>query len=124
MDDETKKGTTQKENEDKEGLAALTKMVGKLCQIVGDEHGKPGGQGGTAGNRGQPPKKTGVCYVCQEPSHWAAQCPMRFGDSSAAKGAGVGALVEEAGDPTPASGPIRRVGSRGKCPPVCRPGFP
>ena len=66
----------------------------KLCKTVGElvSEGckKAGGQSGAYGDRGQPSRKPGACYVCQDTSHWAAQCPIRYGDFAAVRKVEIG----------------------------------
>ena len=61
----------------------------KLCKTVGvlvsERCKKGGGQTGAYGDRGQPSRKPRACYVCQDASHWAAQCPIRYGDFAAVR---------------------------------------
>ena len=48
------------------------------------------GQSGAYGDRGQPSRKPGACYVCQDTSQWAAQCPIRYGDFAAVRKVEIG----------------------------------
>ena len=65
------------ENHDME---EMKKMVENLCQTVNNfciNGPKKTAESSSGGGTGSAPRKTGGCFICQDATHWAAQCPWK-----------------------------------------------
>lgn len=54
-------------------VAAICKLLEKVQEYNGEYIGNSANSSSSSGNQGY--KRKGVCYICQDPGHYAPDCP-------------------------------------------------